>query len=164
MPSGEAGFGFDFSLRAVSAISPGVLGITGIETGEIVKGVTKHVKPTLIIAIDALAARKLSRLGKTIQISDTGICPGSGVGNNRKELSEKTLGVPVIAIGVPMVVDAMTLAEDMFSELTELPENERSKVLSNNDRNMIVTPNDVDAISEQAATIIADGINMALHS
>ncbi len=179
----EANMGFDFSVRAVSAVAPGVLGITGIETGEIVKGVVQHVKPSLIIAVDALAARKLSRLGTTVQLSDTGICPGSGVGNNRKELTEKTLGVPVIAIGVPMVVDAATLTLDIMESISNyikektgndtgilkntIAPSEHALInaaLSDKNENMIVTPNDVDNISEQASTIIADGINMALHS
>jgi len=155
----EVGNGYDFSVRAVSAITPGVMGITGIETSEIVRGVTEHVNPSLIIVVDALAARSIERLGTTVQLSDTGISPGSGVGNNRKELTEKTMGVPVIAIGVPMVVDAMTLAMDITgnSEITD-------NVLSRRSKNMIVTPNDVDAISEKISAIIADGINMALHS
>ena len=179
----EANMGFDFSVRAVSAVAPGVLGITGIETGEIVKGVVQHVKPSLIIAVDALAARKLSRLGTTVQLSDTGICPGSGVGNNRKELTEKTLGVPVIAIGVPMVVDAATLTLDIMESISNYIKEKTGNdtgilkntiapsehaiinaALSDKNENMIVTPNDVDNISEQASTIIADGINMALHS
>lgn len=93
----------DKSVRMVSAISTGVMGLTGIETSEIVKGIVKNVKPDLVIAIDALAARKTSRINTTIQISDTGISPGSGVGNTRMALNEETLGVPVIAIGVPTV-------------------------------------------------------------
>lgn len=179
----EGKMGFDFSVRAVSAVAPGVLGITGIETGEIVKGVVQHVKPSLIIAVDALAARKLNRLGTTVQLSDTGICPGSGVGNNRKELTEKTLGVPVIAIGVPMVVDAATLTLDIMESISNYIKEKTgndtgilknsialseqaliNSALSDRNENMIVTPNDVDSISEQASTIIAEGINMALHS
>ena len=159
----EAQLGFDFKIKPVSAVAPGVLGITGIETGEIVKGVVEHVKPSLVIAIDALAARKIKRLGRTVQLSDTGISPGSGVGNNRKELSEKTLGVPVIAIGIPMVVDAVTLAIDILEDYVK-DDSKVREALSGNGDNMIVTPNDVDAICEQATDIIADGINMALHS
>lgn len=155
----EASLGFDFDIRPVSAVAPGVLGITGIETGEIVKGVIEHVKPTLVIAVDALAARKISRLGTTVQLSDTGISPGSGVGNNRKELTEKTLGVPVIAIGVPMVVDATTLAMDIIRDHTQI-KNE----LLEDAKGMILTPNDVDAISNTASDIISGGINMVLHS
>jgi len=151
----EGGAGYDFGIRPVSAIAPGVLGITGIETGEIVQGVKEKAKPSLIIAIDALAARNIDRLGNTVQLSDTGICPGSGVGNNRKELTEKTMQIPVIAIGVPMVVDVVTLATDIVGGRTSIPENIK---------NMIVTPNDVDNISEKISDIIAEGINMALLS
>ena len=152
----EGGVGYDFGIRPVSAISPGVLGITGIETLEIVQGVKEKTNPSVIIVIDALAARSVERLGNTIQISDTGISPGSGVGNNRKELTESAIGVPVVAIGVPMVVDVQTLAYDMFGSI---PEN-----ISRKDRNMIVTPNDVDSISEEISDIIAEGLNMALLS
>ncbi len=172
--------GLDFDIRPVSAVSPGVLGLTGIETSEIILGVTERVKPSLIIAVDALASRKLSRLGTTVQISDTGISPGSGVGNNRNELSRKTLGVPVIAIGVPMVVDALTLTLDVIENITSylkdnctdekssvmklFAENQNlvNKALSDSNENMVVTPNDVDVISDQAAKIIAEGINNAL--
>ena len=171
----DGGGGFDFSVRPVSAVAPGVLGITGIETSEIVKGVLTHVKPSLIIAVDALASRKLSRLGTTVQLSDTGISPGSGVGNNRKELTEKTLGVPVIAIGVPMVVDAVTLSIDIMETVSKhmreknsisaatFSDGENMSLLKSAiSENMVVTPNDVDVIAEQASDIIADGINMAL--
>jgi spore protease len=98
--------------RPVSAISPGVLGITGIETGEIVRGVVEKVKPDFVIAFDSLASRALSRVNTTIQVADTGIHPGSGVGNKRKALTRETLGVPVIAIGIPTVVDAVTITHD----------------------------------------------------
>lgn len=175
----ESGSGLDFDVRAVSAVAPGVLGLTGIETGEIIRGIADRIKPSLIIAVDALASRKLSRLGTTVQISDTGIIPGSGVGNNRSELSEKTLGIPVIAIGVPMVVDAATMTIDAMETLasylkenfTEKTEVEKilcqshaliDKALSENSANMVVTPNDVDVISDQASEIIAEGINNAL--
>ena len=172
---------FDFDFRPVSAVAPGVLGLTGIETGEIVLGIVEKTKPDLVIAVDALASRKLSRLGTTVQIADTGINPGSGVGNNRKEISEKTLGVPVIAIGVPMVVDAATMADDLLGIVQEyisrqsdgklpgifdnLDENEREALISEalSEINMIVTPKNVDIISNQAARIISEGINAALH-
>jgi len=98
--------------RPVSAISPGVMGITGIETSDLIAGVIEKVKPDFVIAVDALAARSLERVNATIQISDTGIHPGSGVGNKRKELSQETLGIPVIAIGIPTVVDAVTITSD----------------------------------------------------
>ncbi|SHE65385.1 GPR endopeptidase Aspartic peptidase. MEROPS family A25 [Seinonella peptonophila] len=98
--------------RSVSAVSPGVLGITGIETSEIVQGVVKESKPDFVIVFDSLASRSLSRVNTTIQVADTGIHPGSGVGNKRKSLTKETLGVPVIAIGIPTVVDAATIALD----------------------------------------------------
>ena len=157
----ESGMGLDFNIRPVSAVAPGVLGLTGIETSEILLGVTERVKPSLIIAVDALASRKLSRLGTTVQIADTGISPGSGVGNNRNEISEKSLGVPVIAIGVPMVVDALTLATDILETVSEKTDALNTFLFSEK-KNMVVTPNDVDVISEQAAEIIAEGINSAL--
>lgn len=98
--------------RSVSAISPGVMGITGIETSDIIDGVIQKTKPDFVIAIDALASRSINRINTTIQISDTGIHPGSGVGNKRKELSYETLGIPVIAIGIPTVIDAVTIVSD----------------------------------------------------
>lgn len=182
--SGIEGENFKFDFRAVSAIAPGVLGITGIETEETVASIVNIVKPDYVIAIDALASRRLSRLGTTIQLSDTGINPGSGVGNNRKELSEKSLGAKVIAIGVPMVVDASTLTSDIvenvesfvakkseekvFNMLGSLNFNEREaligEAINEKAENMIVTPNNVDVIAKQAALIIAEGINRALHS
>lgn len=178
--TGEIPNEYSFSIRPVSAVSPGVLALTGIETSEAIFAISEKIKPSLIIAVDALASRNLSRLGTTVQISDTGICPGSGVGNNRKALTKETMGIPVIAIGVPMVVDALTVALDAidtFSDYMEkdgeknifkgnLKENQREalgSVLSDNNINMIVTPNDVDVISNQASDIIAEGINRALH-
>jgi spore protease len=98
--------------RPVSSLSPGVMGLTGIETSEIIGGVISRTKPDFVIAVDALAARSIERVNTTIQISDTGIHPGSGVGNKRKELSKETLGIPVIAIGVPTVIDAVTITSD----------------------------------------------------
>ncbi|WP_102345532.1 GPR endopeptidase [Bacillus sp. Marseille-P3661] len=98
--------------RSVSALTPGVMGITGIETSDIIHGVIEKTKPDFVIAIDALAARSIERVNATIQISDTGIHPGSGVGNKRKELSKETLGIPVIAIGIPTVVDAVSITSD----------------------------------------------------
>lgn len=107
------------SLRPVAAIAPGVLGQTGVETGELLLGAVNVIKPCAVIVVDALAARKLGRLGSTVQISDSGIIPGSGVGNSRAEISRRTLGVPVISVGVPTVVDAQTLARDVSGRRTE---------------------------------------------
>ncbi len=158
----------DESVRSVSALSPGVMAFTGIETSEIVRGVIDKTKPDLVIAIDALASRSMGRLGRTIQIADTGINPGSGVGNNRKELSENTLGVRVIAIGVPMVVDAVTVALDAM-DVTGATEDEKVVFMQTYKRmepmntDMVVTPKDVDSLSDRSARIIANGINLALQ-
>ncbi len=159
----------DESVRSVSALAPSVMAFTGIETSEIVKGVAERTKPDLIIAIDALASRSMSRLGRTIQIADTGINPGSGVGNNRKELSEKTLGVRVIAIGVPMVVDAVTVALDAMDAAGASEEEKRIffetyRRMEPMGEKMVVTPKDVDSLALRSSKIIANGINLALQS
>lgn len=140
------------SLGVVSAIAPGVLGQTGIEAAEIVDAVCSEIKPKFVIAIDALACSDVSRLGTTIQITDTGISPGSGVQNRRKELTETTLAVPVIAIGVPTVVDMHTIVENITGDPPDkhLP-------------NMMVTPRDVDKLIERAARLIAFAVNRALQ-
>jgi len=173
------------NVRPVGAISAGVMGLTGIETAEIIKGVTDRIKPDLVIAIDALAARRTNRVNSTIQISDTGINPGAGVGNKRMELSEQALGVPVIAIGVPTVVDAATLVNDtmdrmltamleqaqpgseFFNMLGSLADEEKyhliTEILNPYTGNMFVTPKEVDSVIERLANIIANGINIALH-
>lgn len=172
-------------VRSIASISPGVLGITGIETFEIVKGVTDRVKPDLIIAVDALAAREVSRINSTIQISDTGISPGAGMGNKRIRLNEKTLGVKVLAIGVPTVVDAATLVNDaldgilsnlaqesesgapFYNSLKKLEAEEKYTLilsaLEPYDGNMFVTPKEVDDVVTDLSVIIANGLNIALH-
>lgn len=171
--------------RQVSAIAPGVTGTTGIETGEIIKGLCKTIKPDLVIAIDALAARKTERINSTIQMSDTGITPGAGVGNRRMVLNKETLGVPVIAIGVPTVVDAATLINDTMDKVLDEMTNKAQKgsafykmlktldkdekynliyeILTPCDGNMFVTPKEVDAVIKRLANIISNGINIALH-
>lgn len=175
----------DEAVRPVSAISPGVMGITGIETSEIVKGVVERLKPDIVIAIDALAARKSSRINSTIQMSDTGVAPGAGLGNKRKVLNQETLGVPVIAIGVPTVVDAGTLVNDtidilidsilaevkngseFYEMLKDLDKEEKynliSQVLNPYTGNLFVTPKEVDAVIERLSKIIANAINIAMH-
>lgn len=157
----SAGFG------CVAAISPGVLGQTGIESAEIIKSVCMSIKPKCLIAIDSLASRRLNRLATTVQLSDGGISPGSGVANKRSELSEKTLGVPVVSIGVPTVVDAATLAydilEECFGDNNEGVSDVLSKVLSGEGKNMFVTPKDNDIIAEETAKLLAASINVALH-
>lgn len=155
----------DERLGNVCAIAPGVLGITGIETGEIIQGLAEKVKPDILFAIDALAARKTSRINTTVQIADTGIVPGSGIGNRRMELSQDTLGIPVISIGVPTVVDVMTLAKDLIEEATgsrmqrALEENMGRTCGAGN----IVTPKNIDMAIERMANAISNGLNMAVH-
>lgn len=146
--------GLDF-LNPVCSLATGVLGQTGIETGEIIKSVADAIKPKAVIVIDALAAAGLERLGRTVQITDTGITPGSGVGNKRAEISKNTLGVPVIAIGVPTVVDAVTLAKDMTGNKTATESAEA--------QNMMVTPREIDVMIERASKLISLCINCALQ-
>lgn len=146
--------GLDF-LTPVCSLATGVLGQTGIETGEIIKSVADAIKPKAVIVIDALAAAGLERLGRTVQITDTGITPGSGVGNKRAEISKNTLGVPVIAIGVPTVVDAVTLAKDMTGNKTATESAEA--------QNMMVTPREIDVMIERAAKLISLCVNCALQ-
>ena len=166
--------------RMVSAISPGVLGTTGIETLEILKGIVDNIKPKLIIVIDALASRSIERISSTIQISDTGIVPGAGVGNTRAEISIKTLGIPVIAIGIPTVVETAVLVNDSLDLfITKLQEEAKSndylnqlkaednyeeirEALDPNDYNLIVTPKEIDELIENMATVVSGGINDAV--
>lgn len=155
---------------SVCAIAPGVLGITGIETEEVVSAVCDKIKPCAVIVVDALAARSIDRITNTIQICDTGINPGAGVGNNRREISQKTLGVPVIAIGVPTVVDAATIAEDTlslaFSDLAEKVPFDKilhSGKISQEILNFTTTPKEIDILIRKAAEVVSNGINFALH-
>lgn len=141
-------------LRPVSVIAGGVMGQTGMESAEFLQAVTGLVKPTAMIAIDALACSELERLGTTIQIADTGIAPGSGVANHRKSLNQETFGIPVIGIGVPTVIGMQSIAEDIAGDSAGIPE-----VFSG----MMVTPRDVDRLISQSAYLLACGINLALH-
>ncbi|MEG0296383.1 MAG: GPR endopeptidase [Clostridium sp.] len=175
----------DADIVPVCAIAPGVLGVTGIETGEMVKSIVDKIKPDLVICIDALGSRKLERVNRTIQICDTGISPGAGVGNHRMKINEESLGVKVIAIGVPTVVDAATIAndtidlvlDDLISQVDEgkafyemlksIDKAEKSmlirQVLTPYVGDLIVTPKDVDAVIDGLAKIIANGINIAIQ-
>lgn len=141
------------NFNSVSSISTGVLGQTGIETAEYIKGVVEFTKPKAVIAVDALVARTLSRLGKTVQISDAGISPGSGVGNHRNKIDRDLLGIPVIAIGVPTIVDGNTLVCDLLG----------IKQKNNDAENLMVTPQDIDLIIERASRLLALSINCALQ-
>ncbi|MFC3039115.1 GPR endopeptidase [Virgibacillus xinjiangensis] len=201
--------------RPVAAVTPGVMGVTGMETSDIIFGIVEKFKPDFIIAIDALASRSIERVNETIQLSDSGIHPGSGVGNKRKELSEETLGIPTLAIGVPTVVDAVTITSDTIDFLLkhfgrewaekdkpsksltpagmtfgekkyteeDLPDEEKrktflgivgglseeekrkliSEVLTPIGHNLMVTPKEVDGFMVDMATVIANGLNAALH-
>ena len=147
------------SWRPVSALAPGVLGQTGVETGEVVCGVLDRIRPSAVLAIDALAAGRLSRLLRTVQLADTGITPGAGVGNARAALNEQTLGVPVIAIGVPTVVDGATLAHEIAGQLVG-PTCEALEDLS---RPVMITTRDIDREVADISRMIGYAVNMALH-
>lgn len=149
-------------LRPVAALSFGVLGQTGIESSEIVKSVANKIEPAAIIAVDALASRSIERLGTTIQLTDTGISPGSGVGNHRKEISKKLLGIPVIAIGVPTVVDCVTLAGDLLRNDRDSMNDIRNNI-SPKAAQMMVTPREIDLLIDKAAYVLSLSINMALQ-
>lgn len=143
----------------VCVITPGVLGTSGIESFDYIKAVCDLVKPSLVIAVDALAARGLERLCSTIQITDTGISPGSGVGNTRPEISKATLGISVLAIGVPTIVDLRTVCSDLLK--SEPGSNNASSITSA--ESMIVTPRSIDTLVTSAARAVAYGVNLALH-
>ena len=149
------------SFGDVAAISPGVMGQTGIESSSLVISAAKCCGASLIIAIDSLASHSLSRLGSTVQISDAGILPGSGVFNTRSGITEESAGVPVIAIGVPMVVDAATLAFDLLAE--DKDSDIAEKLLSGRGRSLFVTPKEADVIAEKNSRLIACALNLALH-
>ncbi|WBW99788.1 GPR endopeptidase [Oceanirhabdus sp. W0125-5] len=175
----------DENIRPVCGISPGVLGLTGMETGEILKGIVERIKPSLVVAVDALASRKMHRVNRTIQITNTGISPGGGIGNNRMKINEEALGVPVVAIGVPTVVHAATIAydtinlvlnqiqqyskaeENFYSFLGNIGHAEKEKmirdILNPYVGNLMVTPKDVDMTIESMAKIIANGLNISLQ-
>lgn len=144
------------SLKSVAVFTTNVLGKTGIESAEIVKSLCISLKPSALIVIDALAAADVKRLGSTIQISNTGIAPGAGVGNHRKLLDEKTVGCPVIAIGIPTVVDAYTLTNAITGE-------EKTDFPHKTVENMMVTPREIDLMIDRAATVLSLSINNALQ-
>lgn len=155
MPKQFGGF------RPVSAFSVGVLGTTGVESAEAVRGLVKEVEPDFVIAVDALASRRTGRVCATVQLSDSGIVPGSGVGNHRSALNKESLGVPVFAVGVPTVVDAATLAADLLEEsgVTEFDE----KRLRSRKQPMTVTPRDIDAQVRELSRVLGYGVNWALQ-
>lgn len=157
-------------MNLISSIEPGVMAKTGMETAEIVKGVVEETSPDVLIVIDALAARSTKRLNRTIQITNTGIQPGSGVGNHRNALTQESLGVPVIAIGVPTVVDAATIVGDALEKLLK-DDKEFNKVKYMGKHrsafaelnNMYMTGKDIDAVIKRVSFTVSEGINMALE-
>ena len=175
----------DESMANVAAIAPGVLALTGIESFDIVKGIVDKIKPDLVVAIDALSSRKMERVSTTIQMTDVGITPGSGVGNHRQGLNKESLGVPVISLGIPTVVNAATMVNDtmdliidslkneaeigkeFYSLLDELSSEDKyaliSEMLNPFMGNVIVTPKDINVLIDDLSIIIANGLNIALH-
>lgn len=149
-------------LATVCAITPGVMGQTGIETHDTIKGVIHEIQPDILIVIDALATAGLDRLNGAIQLTDTGISPGAGMGNNRQVLSQETMGIPVIAIGVPTVIDAATLVYTTM-EKTETVEPETEKRLMQLTESYYVTPKDMDVAVIRIANMIANALNQSLH-
>ena len=148
---------YAFSGRKVAQISgivPGVMAQTGMETVEIIRGIIRETNPQMVIAIDALAARSIKRLGRTIQIADTGINPGSGVGNHRKGLNQESLGVPVVAIGVPLVVDAATIVYDVCQDVEKIP---------NGIAGMFVTPKNIDETVKNLSFTISEALNQTFE-
>ncbi len=165
----------DEDVSRVSGIVPGVMAQTGMECVEILRGVVKETKPDFVITVDALAARSVKRLGRTIQLTDTGITPGSGIGNHRNALNKKSVGVPVISLGVPTVVDAATIVSDAMttfieamslSDLQKLDEHERQELarelLSPQLNGLFVTPKNIDDSIKQLSFLISEGLNIAL--
>lgn len=163
-------------MRVVCALAPGVLGLTGIETAEIIKGVVEKTRPALIVAVDSLAARSVTRICTTIQLADTGISPGSGIGNWRAGINRETMGVPVLAIGVPTVVHAAVIAQDTISTYLDmlkttinpslnyhLARQAVEKILAPFGGNLTVTPKEIDTLIVRMAKVIAGALNLALH-
>ncbi|MER2081456.1 MAG: GPR endopeptidase [Ruminococcus sp.] len=148
-------------LRPVAVMCTGVTGQTGIETGEYLLSVVKRIRPNAVIAVDALASRRLERLGRTLQISDTGISPGAGVGNHRSRISSETIGVPVISVGVPTVVDVQTLAGDLLGSDFK---DDQIKGLSPDGQRMVVIPNEIDLLTDRASRLIAFSLNAAMQN
>ena len=158
-------------MRSLSAIAPGVMGQTGMESSEILKGLVKEIKPSLVIIVDALAARSTARLNKTVQLTDTGISPGAGIGNNRQEISKQSLGVDMIALGVPTVVDAGTIVRDRMEEALKKQGYKAEEIEAflyhieaDKIENMFVTPKNVDEAVKSMSYTISEAINKCFSS
>lgn len=157
-------------MNLISSIEPGVMGKTGMEAAEIIRGVVEQTSPSVMVVIDALAARSTKRLNRTIQITDTGIHPGSGVGNNRNALTKESMGIPVIAIGVPTVVDAATIVGDALEKMLEEAKAfdmhlymEECRNTMTELHNMYVASKDIDAVIKRVSYTVSEGINIALE-
>jgi len=153
----------DFEMGNVSGFNPSVTGVTGMETAEVIEKVVSLVKPEAVLIIDSLAAKDIERISTTIQVSDTGIAPGAGMGNRRKSIDAETLGCKVIAIGVPTVIDSRTLILDAAEEIPGWNQSDAEEYFAQKELDMVVTSTDIDEIIHQFAEIIADGINITLH-
>jgi len=165
----------ELALGDLSALRPGVLGQTGIETAELIRAAAETVKPDALLVFDALASRRVKRLCATVQISDTGISPGSGVGNHRSRIDRNTLGIPVISVGIPTVVDAATLTVDALEKIhatdgesridrwTEDEGDALRELLNGYENNLIVTPQDIDTLIERTAKLLSEAVNKAIH-
>lgn len=156
---GKYAFGEE-RVNSISGLVPGVMAQTGMESLEIIKGVVNQTKPDFIITIDALAARSTKRLGCTIQLTDTGIVPGSGVGNHRNRISHENIGVPVISIGIPTVIDAVTIVSDAVNANRDMTE----KLMSPKLNGMFVTPKDIDDTIKKLGFLVSEGINIAFSA
>lgn len=152
----------DEEMSQTSVLFPRVLAMTGIETLDLIKKAVDITKPDAVIAIDALAAGQIERVGRTVQLSDTGIMPGAGIGNKRKELNEKSVGCPVIAIGVPTVIGTKNLIWDALDDF-HIRDEEKHQILDKKDFDMIVTHSEIDVIVDKFSQIIADAVNITLH-
>ena len=154
----------DWEMANVSGFNPSVTGVTGMETADLIERTAGLVKPDVLICIDALAARDIGRLSTTIQVCDTGIFPGAGMGNNRKEITEKTMGCRVISIGVPTVIDSRTLLIEAAEKINDpMVETKLENYIESRDMDMIVTSTDIDAIIKDFSDIISNAINITLH-
>lgn len=153
----------DFEMANVSGFNPSVTGITGMETAEVIEKVVSLVKPDVVVAIDALAAKNIERMSTTIQISDTGIEPGAGMGNRRKAINEETLGCKVISIGVPTVIDSNNLIIEAMEKIGCVEENTLKKYMESRSDDMVVTSTDIDEIIKDFSDIISNAINITLH-
>ena len=156
----------DERVQPVSVLAPGVMGSTGMETGEVVQAVVQRVKPACVVVVDALAARSTSRILNTVQLTDAGVSPGSGVGNHRDALTRETLGVPVVAVGVPMVVHASTILRDALERIagdSGASLDLGALLRSMDGENLVVTPVMIDEAVRAIAALLAEGIDLALQ-